>query len=93
MKIVIHCTTGQCGTDSWVFVEVADNSSSDELYVLADEYARDNAEMYGIYPPSEDDEYPDEGSDDNIEGSWKPYDPAKHDRYIHTGTPVWYELS
>lgn len=88
-KIVIHCETGQVGTDSWDFVEVDGNSSIRELDDLVIEYALNNAEMYGIYPPCEGYDPDDESISDDISGIWYDYEPEKHDMYTTTGTPVW----
>lgn len=90
-KIVIHCQTNQCGTGSWRFVEVHNETSNEELDDLAHEYALSNAEGYGIYPPyDEDTDEEAETADDNIGGSWYDYEPKKHD--MHTtggGKPNW----
>lgn len=90
-KIVIHCTTNTNGTDSWEFVEVYEDTPDDELDELAQEYAISNAEMYGIYPPSYDDEEDTEG-DENIGGSWYVYDPKLHDMHTTNGIPKWHKL-
>ncbi len=92
-KIVIHCTTNTIGTDSWEFFEVPDDTTDDSLYSLANECAIANAEMYGFYPPSEDEdeECDNDSADENIEGTWELYDSKKHDGYTMTGTPVWIE--
>ena len=89
-KIVIHCTTNTVGTDSWEFVEVPKDTSVREIDELAQEYANDNADMYGIYAPSEDDD--DEAAaeaDENIGGIWYDYVPEDHDRYTTHGAPNW----
>ena len=92
-KIVIHSTTNSVGTDSWEFFEVPDDCSDSSLDNLANECALSNAEMYGIYPPSdnEDDYDDDDSSDENIEGTWEIYNSDKHDGYTMTGTPVFQE--
>lgn len=100
-KIVITCHTGQCGSDSHEFYEVSDDMTEDDLNLMADECARDNAEMYGIYPESdrvayeadgdtEDEQYGSNEYSDNIEGYWEDYDPEKHDGFVvGTGVPVF----
>jgi hypothetical protein len=89
MKIVIHCQTGQCGTDSWEFVEVHPEYTNHELDILAWQVALDNAEMYDIYPPSEEDDPEDAPGDANICGCWYHYDPKLHDRYSSGSGPDW----
>jgi hypothetical protein len=57
---------------------------------LAYEVALSNAEMYGIYPPSDEDTDEDieEGnSDEGIWGCHEPYNSDKHDGHTITGTP------
>ena len=90
-KIVIHCQTNQCGTDSWEFVEVGDEYTIEELDTIAHEYALSNAEMYGIYPPCDDDTDEEaEDADDNIGGYWYDYVPEKHDmNTTGGGKPNW----
>jgi len=97
-KIVIHCTTTTGGTDSWEFFEVPNDYSGSSLDSLANECALGNAEMYGIYPPSDSYDEFDNGepveddndsTDDNIEGYWELYDAEKHDGHTMTGVPEW----
>lgn len=89
-KIVIHCQTNTVGTDSWEFVEVDINSTKEDLDDLAYEYAVGKAEMYGIYPPSDDDTDEEaENADYNIEGCWYDYSAEKHDMYTCGGVPHW----
>lgn len=98
-KIVIHCLTSQVGTDSWEFFEVPDDMTENELNELAETCAQQNAEMYGIYSPSDSyDEYDngepveDDEADDNIEGYWMVYDPELHDGHSMGGIPDWVKL-
>lgn len=87
-KIVIHCETNIVGTDSWEFVEVEDNTTDLEINDMAQALANDNAESYGIYPPSEEDDEEDaEEADDNISGTWYDYVPEKHDMYTTNRVP------
>lgn len=96
-KIVIHCETNTVGTDSWNFVLVPKDTSDGELDDLAHEYSLNNAEVYGIYPPSdswgldEDEDEDEEPGDDNIGGYWCDYDPKLHDGHTMSGSPVWVE--
>ena len=83
-KIVLYLHTGYCGMDSYEFWEVAPTTTDDELYALCWERAKENADMYGIYPRSEYCEEPDfdeedESYSDGIEGSFEEYNPDKHD--------------
>lgn len=89
-KIVIHCETSTVGTDSWDFVEVSNEYTTEEIDSIAYEYALSNAESYGIYPPHEDDDEEDaEDADDSISGAWYDYVPEKHDIYTIGGSPSW----
>ena len=94
-KIVLFLHTGYCGMDSWEFWEVPETTTEDELYDLAWQCAKDNAEMYGIYPrheyEGEEEGYneEDECYSDNIEGSFEDYDPDKHDGYRVGGDTSW----
>ena len=92
-KIVIHSVTNTSGTDSWEFIEVPADMPDNDLYELAWQFAVENAETYGIYPPSdnEDDDIEAE-PDDSIEGIWYIYDPKLHNRYTHNGTPSWHSV-
>lgn len=83
-KIVLFLHTGYCGMDAYEFWEVVKTATDDELNALAWERAKDNAEMYGIYPREEyaDTEDYDEDSEsysDGIEVSFQDYNPDKHD--------------
>ena len=89
-KIVIHSETNSVGTDSWDFIEVDVNTTDKELDDLAWEYALNNAESYGIYPPSDADTDED-GADDNIGGCWYDYVPEDHDIYTCSGVPSFQE--
>ena len=79
--------------DSWEFFEFSKAITEDELYDLAWECARHNAETYGIYPASEYDEedieQDPESYSDNIEGTWYLYDPEKHDGHSIGGKPCF----
>lgn len=93
-KIVISLDAGFCGTDLKEGWEVPDDISEDELNDLCWQRAKDHAEMYGIYPRCEyedcedisDEELDSDDYSDNIEGSWEPYDPEKHDSYLTYGS-------
>lgn len=95
-KIVLFLHTGYCGMDAWEFWEVPATATDDELYDLAWQQAKANAEMYGIYPREEyvdEDDY-DEDSEsysDGIEGSFQDYNPDKHDGHRIGGDTSWQE--
>ncbi len=98
MKIVVHATTNTVGTDSWYFIAVDDDIPTKELDDIAQDLAHDNAEMYGIYPPPEDESAyveDDDGAtyDDSIGGSWYHYEPELHDMYTCCGEPSWQDLT
>ena len=94
MKIIVHCDTGICGTESHDFYIVPDTWTENELQDFCWDCALQNAEMYGIYPPQdcgqefEDEEFDeiegDEYSDD-ISGWYEVYDSEKHDMYMVGG--------
>lgn len=96
-KIFIAVDTGTVGTKEHYFVIVPDNMTDKELDDLSYEYALQNAETYGIYPPNLDGEYDcEEGeleADDYIGGYWKPYDAEKHDRYSVSNVPQFEDLT
>ena len=85
MKIIVHCDTSICGTESHDFYIVPDTWTEDEINDFCWDCALQNAEMYGIYPTSEsDDEYEEiEGDEysDNISGWYEVYDAEKHNKY------------
>ena len=63
-----------------------DDITDSQLDALVQEFALENADMYGIYPPSAFESDEDCGEvDDNIGGSWELYDAEKHDMYTTTG--------
>jgi hypothetical protein len=85
-KIILTLRTGHAGrgtNEGWI---VPDNLTDDELWVLADERAVENAESYGIYRLGEGEEASGDYSGENIEGSWKEYDENKHAGCISFGT-------
>jgi hypothetical protein len=80
--------------DAWEFWKVPVTTTEDELYALAWERAKDNAESYGIYPREEytdEEDYDDdsESYSDGIEGSFEDYDSDKHDGHTVGGIPDW----
>ena len=99
-KIFIKVDTSTVGTKGYYFVIVEPDASNEYLEELVSEYARDNAEMYGIYAPdphaafmpSEDDDFDGE-TDDDIGGTWEEYDSDKHDDYTCSGNPDWINLT
>jgi hypothetical protein len=88
---------GQVGTDAWEFYEVPDDVTEEELNDYAWQLGIQHAEMYGIYPREEyaadpdisDEELDSDSYSDDISGWWEDYDPEKHDKYSHNGTPHW----
>jgi hypothetical protein len=95
-KIVLFLHTGYCGMDAWEFWEVPDTATDDELNELCWERAKENAEMYGIYPYEEYADEPDFDEDDEsyshgIEGSFADYNPDKHDGHRINGDTSWQE--
>ena len=95
-KIVLFLHTGYCGMDACEFWEVSDTTTEDELCALAWDRAKDNAEMYGIYPREEYCDEPDYDEDDEqysdgIEGSFEDYDSHKHDGYRVGSDQSWQE--
>jgi hypothetical protein len=101
IKIVIRCHTGYCGMDSCEFYEVNANSTDKERDDFAWLCAKENAEMYGIYPCHEYEEAAEEygeefiGGDeysDNIEGYWETYNPDKHDGHRIGGDNSWQRI-
>ena len=90
MKIIVHCDTGSCGTESHDFYIVPDTWTENELQDFCWQCAVENAEMYGIYPTSncsEEFEEEIEGDEysDNIEGYYEVYDAEKQDMYMVGG--------
>lgn len=95
-KIFIRVDTSTVGTKGYYFVDVPDDITNDQLDTLVQEFALENADMYGIYPPSmfgnEDEE--DCGEvDEDIGGSWELYNAEKHNMYTNTGTPDFINLT
>lgn len=93
-KIVLFLHTGYCGMDTYEFWQVPHTASDEELYELAWERARDNADSYGIYPREEYLDAPDVDADDdcysdNIEGWWEDYNPSEHDGHRIGGDNSW----
>jgi hypothetical protein len=88
-KIYFTYDTGYAGMDMHEVREYPDDVTDCELNNDAHMGALDNAESYGIYPPSDKDYdengYLVESEDepcyvgDSIKGWWEDYDPAKHD--------------
>lgn len=70
--IRIKCDTGYCGMDSEEYYKLASDYTEDELDRIAWQEGLNNAEMYGIYPDSEeDDDYDSPYSGSNIDGYWE----------------------
>jgi len=96
-KLVFFMETGQCGTGAVEFIEVPHTYTDDQLADLAWTLARENAEMYGIYPEQDYEECTSEEIDelgdslsDNIEGWWEEYNPDEHDGLVvGCGEPQW----
>lgn len=95
-KIVLFLHTGYCGMDAWEFWKVPRTATEDELDALCWERAKDNAEMYGIYPYEEYCDEPDFDEDSEsysygIEGSFEDYDPDEHDGHRIGNDTSWQE--
>lgn len=85
-KIIIHLSTGYCGMDSHQFFEINADATEDDITEFCLDLAKDNAEMYGIYP---EEEMPDDISEDdmaqysyNIAGYYEDYNPEEHDGFM-----------
>jgi hypothetical protein len=52
--VLIKCETSRVGCDSENVYEFPDHFTDDEINTYANEYARDNAEMYGIIEDEEE---------------------------------------
>ena len=91
-KMVLRLTTGTCGTDATEFYLVPDSVTEVELSDYAWERALENADSFGIYPPS--DEYEDEDAeyDEDIGGSWAEYEPSAHAGLRTNGHQDWEEF-
>lgn len=63
--------TGYAGMTSHEAYLVPEGVPDDELDDWAYGGAVEHAASYGIYPPSDDDEYESEYTGDNIEGTWR----------------------
>lgn len=96
-KLFVKTETNTVGTGGYYFIEVPDDMTEAAIEDIIWNLALENADMHGIYPPSdswpefsddEDEEDYDEG-DDNIGGCYTIYDPKKHDRYTYNGIPQW----
>jgi len=83
--MVLCAETGFCGTDSEEYYLVPEdvyndwiNGTSHAMDIYADEFAYNNAAMYGIYPPDDegyDDEDLETAESDDICAHWHEYDP------------------
>lgn len=102
MKIIVHCNTDICGTESHDFYIVPDTWTEDEINDFCWQCALENASMYGIYPNEnlseefEEDESFRDGNfySDNIEGYYEVYDAEKHDMYMVGGnSPNFQDLT
>lgn len=81
-KMIVFMSTGYAGMDACGALLVEDTATEDEIALEAWYMALENAESYGIYPPSEDDEDLENTSDntsDNIDGYAVDYVPHLHD--------------
>ena len=85
-KIIVHLYTGYCGMDAHEFYEINTDATEEAISEFCWELARDNAEMYEIYPAEN---MPVDISEDdmvqysyNIEGFYEDYNPEKHDRFM-----------
>lgn len=89
------CGTGTEIAEAWL-IEAEDLSkwTDDRLSDEAWQFAKDHAEMYGVYPPEfdEDGEPIDDEEGlhgfewDNVEGYWEEYNAEKHDGHLLRGT-------
>lgn len=76
--------------------EFEDDISDQELYNIAWEYAVNNAESHGYYPPRYYPRYYDDSDDsddyytDSIDGWWEEYIPEKHDKQ-KPGGGKWFD--
>ena len=90
-KYAVFLHTGYCGMEAVEFIEFDKKPSQQELDMLVDVMALQNAESYGIYryPESDSDSFEEEGDcySDNIDGYAEEYDPEKHDMYSFDGVP------
>jgi hypothetical protein len=80
-KIVIATSAGMAGTDNMAAYILQEDWSENQLSDYAWQEGLQWAESFGIYPPSEDDEYDDtdpENISENIEGCWELYDEKEH---------------
>lgn len=77
-KIVFHLHVGFAGMDDTRLIIFDDNPTNKELYDIASDLALDWADMYGYYPPSDEDDEDDEHVSENIEGSWEEYNEETH---------------
>lgn len=85
-KIVVHLSTGYCGMNAHEFYEINADATEEAISEFCWDLAKDNAEMYGIYP---EEEMPDDISEDdtaqysyNIEGYYEDYNPEEHDGFM-----------
>ena len=93
-KIVLFLHTGFSGMESHEYWEVPETTTDEELSELCWSRAKDNAEMYAVYPYSEYCEEPDfdeedESYSENIEGSFEDYDADTHDGHRQFGDITW----
>jgi len=75
-KIIVHCSTGYCGSDSWEALLVPASYTNAAIDTLAYDMAVENYEMYGFEPlDDEEEDYT------TVEYTWYDYDPELHDMY------------
>lgn len=84
-KIVVHLSTGYCATNAHGFYEINADATEEAISEFCWDLAKDNAEMYGIYPAEN---MPVDISEDdmvqysyNIEGYYEDYNPEEHDEF------------
>lgn len=77
-KLVLSLSTRYCGSDGTEYIEVLSDATDDDIEKLVDEYAFNNAEMYGLESIAVDEAGEDFEDNDNISGSWVDYDPEVH---------------
>jgi hypothetical protein len=85
--IKIELDTGYCGMDTYTYYKLSQDYSEEELDNFAWDMALDNAEMYGIYPEStEDDDEDNPYSGENISGVWNVVEENEADIYDEIDT-------
>ena len=84
-QLFVHLETGLVGSDTYILYDWEDGKSELDMWEELQLLANENAEMFGIYPPSSLEEVEEEDLtiSDDIGFSYEDYVPEKHDGFLY----------